>query len=177
MYRTNGILFAAATLVVPGAFAQHAAPSAPKDAVSDNWDVYGTLGASLKGRTGLEVELGVKYQPASWIEFGFSPANLVFFENEDDNFENQDLGNGQSRCRNLSNGQFADDYNCAPDVSWRGAATGELNLGDNLSVGGGYLFGEQESAFGSLRYNFNDTFSLLGRAGEEYASLAIVARF
>ena len=177
MLRASGLVGLFTALVSQNALAQHEQTSQTADTPRDYWDVYGSLGGSLEGRTGVEVELGVIYQPASWIEFGFSPANLVFFENEDDNFENQNLGNGQTRCRNLSNGQFADDYNCAPDVSWRGTATAALNLGDNVSVGGGYLFGEQEAAFGSLSYNFNDNFSLLGRAGDEYASLAVVLRF
>jgi|JI9StandDraft_2_1071091.scaffolds.fasta_scaffold118825_1 hypothetical protein len=177
MLRSHLLLFTVGCFFAQEALADEIANPAPEDQSSDYWDLYASLGGSLEGRTGVEVELGVKFQPVRWIEFGFSPANLVLFENEDDQYESQSFSNGNTVCRDLSNGQFADESHCAPDVSWRGTATGEFNLGDHLSLGGGYLFGEQDAAFGSLRYNFNDTFSLLGRAGDEYASVALVAHF
>ncbi|MGE6698211.1 hypothetical protein ACQKH5_11005 [Hyphomonas sp. NPDC076900] len=143
----------------------------------DKWDAYGNLGYSFEGRTGVEIEAGVKYRPVSWIEFGASPANLIFYENEDDHYQRETFSNGGEVCRDTTNGQFADDARCAPDVAWRGLVTGELNLGPNVSAGGGYLFGDQEAGFGSLRYNFSNRWALQGRVGSEYGSLAVSLRF
>lgn len=143
----------------------------------DFWDVYGGIGGSFEGRTGVEIELGAKFQPADWIEFGVSPANLVLYENENDLYEQETFGNGATVCRDLSNGQFTDEENCAPELSWRGNVTGEVNLSDEFSVGGGYLFGDQEAGFGSLRYNFSPSMALVGRVSESYTSAMLILRF
>ena len=150
------------------------APPAPE---KDVWDGYAFLGGALDGRTGVELEFRAKFKPASWVEFGISPANFVFYEDETDQYETDSFSNGQTRCRNTDNGQFADDSHCAPAIDWRGTVTGEFNLGDNFSVGGGYLIGDGGSPFGSLRYNFNSSFALQGRAGDDYGSIAFVLMF
>lgn len=163
-------------LVAFGSGVVHAETTAPSAPV-DRWDIYGSLGGAFEGRTGFELEVGVKFRPAPWIEFGASPANLVFYNNEDSQYQRQTFSNGQSRCRDLSNGQFARDELCGPDVAWRGTATAELNLGERFSVGGGYLFTDEGSAFGSLRYNLNTNFALQGRAGTDYGAIAVVLSF
>lgn len=173
MKKLGAVLSTIALVSVGGASAQ----SENSSSVEDKWDVYGNLGYSFEGRTGFELEAGVKYRPAAWIEFGASPANLIFYENEDDQFESETFSNGQKVCRDSSNGQFTNEENCGPDTAWRGTVTGEFNISSSVSIGGGYLFGDQSAGFGSLRYNFSQRVSAQGRIGSDYGSIAVSLRF
>ncbi|MEZ5953020.1 MAG: hypothetical protein R3C13_01820 [Hyphomonas sp.] len=165
------MLIAAAASFEEGAAAVETQASVTQE---DRWSGYAALGYSFEGRTGVELEIGARYKVLPVVELGFSPANLVFYENTDDQYYDDTFSNGQDRCRDSSNGRFVDDAYCAPDVAWRGTVTGESDLGDKLSIGGGYLFGDQQAGFGSLRYNAGDHFSIVGRGGEDYATVALV---
>jgi hypothetical protein len=150
-------------------------------AESPHW--YASGGYAFEGTRGWELEFGGQVDWNDRVYLFASPADFVFFDGDPpEGFYRDTFSNGQSRCRNASNGQFAPDENCVGegDMEWRATVGGQLRLTDNILIGGGALYtfesdieerAETWDGFGSFTWEFSRTFGVQLRGGAEYASL------
>ena len=164
--------------VLPGIIATIAAP-----AVAESPHFYLTGGYAFQGVEGWEVELGGQFDFDDRIYFRASPANVVFFDGDPPvGFYSDTFSNGQTRCRNQSNGQFANDANCVTetDSEWRGSLDGYIRINPNVLIGGGGLYtfqsddDEREGAwtgFGALMFEANERLGFELRGSGDYAAV------
>ncbi|MCP2678101.1 hypothetical protein NHF45_00990 [Maricaulaceae bacterium NA33B04] len=132
--------------------------------------------AQVADRNGAELGVGGRY---AWS--GLRLTGMVggfIYANEDDRFEEQTFNNGNTVCRDLSNGQFADDANCAPDVSAYGKLEAGWAFDNGFEVGVGGRFSEDlTSAYGSVAYRFNGGGAIYAAGGDDYLTVGIGLRY
>ena len=161
---SNAVIAAAAFLSMP------AAATAQSVVVEAN-------GARAHGRWGGELGLGYRIGMGG---FALTPAIGVFLhEGDNDRFERQTFSNGQSRCRDLSNGQFASDSEC---VNIAAKAYGRVEATYAIpafaEVGGGVrLSKDKASPYGTIALPLGPSLRLKGNAGDRYYALGLTARF
>jgi hypothetical protein len=127
--------------------------------------------AKIAERTGTEFAIGYAFR-SSRLEL--IPSIGAFLSpNEDDQFENQTFRNGQTVCRDLSNGQFSNEENCGPEVAAFGKIEVNFLATEKFSLGIGGYISDEATAFGRIAYKFTDKVSLQASGGENYASLGI----
>ena len=134
--------------------------SAPEAATNENHSVstgtqhrgfYGTLGAggtqagSVEGFA-LTAGLGFRFGP---LLVTANAADVTLSSGDSGPYYRDEFSNGQSRCRNGDNGQFAEDSKCiAIDADY--AASADLNIilpGTPLFIGGGGRVGGDSNLF------------------------------
>lgn len=109
--------------------------SAARDVSSPPHWLYGSLGYSIQGAKGFEFALGFQADWNRLIYVRASPLNLVL--TQADGFYRDQFSNGQSRCRDESNGQFASDGACN-GLDYRVDADAYIRFG-SVSIGGGVI--------------------------------------
>lgn len=177
MYRTLAAVAAATALTAP-AFAQAGQPqSTPRN-------FYGSLGYSFSGAEGFELALGVQ---ASWNDFIYvraSPLNFVL--TDVDGFYRDSFSNGQSRCRDESNGQFATDESCS-GLDYRVDADLYVRLAPQVLIGGGAMYTVSSEytpdregvtdTFVAVMFEFNPGVGVELRGGSDNAAIRLRAAF
>ena len=115
-------------------------------------------------------ELGLAYGIGAG-GFTLRPGGGLFlYEGDNDRYYNDDLGNGQSRCRDSTNGLFADDSNCiniAVKAYARLEATYTIPGGPELGVGGRYS-GDEIRPYGTISFAIAPRIRLKGNVGDDY---------
>jgi hypothetical protein len=164
-------VYGLALTLAPAALAQDAAK--PSGSVS----LAAELGyAQVADRNGAELGVGGRY---AWS--GLRLTGMVggfIYANEDDRFEEQAFNNGNTVCRDLSNGQFADDANCAPDVSAYGKLEAGWAFDNGFEVGVGGRFSEDlTSAYGTVAYRFDGGAAIYAAGGDDYFAAGIGLRY
>mgnify|MGYP003409418649 CR=1 FL=1 len=92
------------------------------------------------------------------------------------------FSNGNTICRDESNGQFADDELCNSeiDTEWRATAELQLRVADNVLIGAGGIYviqgdldsdEERLSAYGSMTLELTPRFAINFKGGSDYASV------
>jgi hypothetical protein len=151
------------------------AQTAPQNVESRNGAILELNAARVGDRTGAELGVGYAFRSS---RFELVPSVGAFiFPNEDDRFTSQTFNNGQTVCRDLSNGQFSDDVNCGPDVGAFGKIELNFLATDRFSLGVGGYVGDQSNAFGRLAYRFSDKVSIQGMGGGGYIAIGLRAGF
>ena len=157
------------------------APLPTPDQPSPFWYLSG--GYAFNGTEGWELELGGRVDWNDFIYFSASPANVVIFEGDaPEGFHNETFSNGNTICRDESNGQFADDELCNSeiDTEWRAAAEFQLRVADNVLIGAGGIYviqgdidpdEERLSAYGSMTLELTPRFAINFKGGSDYASV------
>ncbi|MCI4645758.1 MAG: hypothetical protein MRY64_13340 [Hyphomonadaceae bacterium] len=135
-----------------------------------SWGGHLSGGYAFEGQEGGELEAAVSIQYKDWARLNLIPVNVVFYEDEDSPFYNDTFSNGQSRCRDSRNGQFADDSECAPAADYRAGAEALVLLNQNFGLGGGVLVGDEAMPFASAGVEFGKYFGLYVRGGDDYAA-------
>lgn len=165
-------------LILPTLAATIATP-----AIAESPHFYLTGGYAFEGVEGWEVELGAQFDFDDRFYFRASPANVVFFDGDPpEGFYIDSFSNGQSRCRNEFNGQFADDANCVTEIDseWRASADGYVRINRNFLIGGGGLYTFQSDSderegqwvgFGALMFEANERLGFEVRGGGDYAAV------
>ena len=142
---------------------------------AENWQANLNL-AKVGEVTGSEVELGYDFGNE---RFRLTPIVGAFiYKNDDDRYYNDSFSNGQSRCRDSSNGQFADSSYCAPDVQAFAKFEGAVHIGKSWEVGAGVRVAEQDTTpyvLVGAQFSNNGRFKLFG--GKDYAGVGIGLRF
>lgn len=137
-------------------------------------DVTGELGYARVGeRDGVELGIGGRY---GWNDLRLSGVIGGFvYANEDDRFRSETLGNGNTVCRDTSNGQFSDSSNCAADVSAYGKIEAAWAFDNGLEIGVGGRFTEDlNTPFGTLAYRFGQGGgAIYATGGDDYIGIGI----
>ncbi|MXO97804.1 hypothetical protein GRI97_02230 [Altererythrobacter xixiisoli] len=133
-------------------------------------------GARAQGEWG--AELGAGYN-LSFQGFTLRPIGGVFVHSGDhDGYEWQNVGGGQSRCRNLGNGQLADDDRCESgrDVSLYGRLEATYTLVGTTEFGvGARISGDEPRVYGTLSFPVLPRIRVKANAGDRYYALGLRA--
>lgn len=124
---------------------------------------------------GAELGLGWRFSARN---FHLTPVVGGFvYQADNDRYYRDTLGNGQTRCRDGSNGQFARDNLCndgAVDAYGRLEATFNIR---QVEAGVGYRVSEEDSVpYGTVSVKFGDMWALKINAGEDYVGAGLVLR-
>lgn len=160
----GGLLAAAAMTVL--------APSAFADGV-----VLEANGARAQDRWGGELGLGYTLDAGG---FSIRPIGGVFLHaGDEDRYYRDDLGNGQTRCRDGDTGRFADDSNCTNiDVKWYAKLEATYTIPLGPEIGGGARFSsEKVRPYGTIGFGLGPNLRLKGNVGASYYAVGVKAQF
>ncbi|MFT6661347.1 MAG: hypothetical protein ACJA0K_001339 [Maricaulis maris] len=145
-------------------------------AQTTGWSPTGEIGIAHAGEiTGSEVGVGARYAVSDIRLTGI--VGGFIYPNSDDRYRSETFNNGNTICRDTSNGQFADESRCAADVSAYGKLELSYAFTDRFEGGLGGRFGEDGSSpYGTLAYRWPSGWAVYGAAGSEYASAGISYR-
>jgi hypothetical protein len=129
-------------------------------------------------------ELGIGYRVSIW-RVNITPYIGGFIHGEDnDRYREETFRNGNTVCRDTTNGQFADDENCdnlAVDIYGKLEATvTAINFGSSggIDIGGGVRFSEdQTTPYAALAVNFTSTISVRGNVGKDFWAAGVHLAF
>lgn len=132
-------------------------------------------GARAQGEWG--AELGAGYN-LSFQGFTLRPMGGVLLHGSDnDEFERQNIGSGQTRCRDLSNGQFADDDRCGgADLKLYGRVEATYTLLGTTEFGvGARISGDEPRVYGTISFPVLPRVRVKANAGDRYYALGLRA--
>lgn len=124
-------------------------------------------------------ELGLGYRFAAG-NFRLTPIVGAFITagEDDGRYRQETFDNGQTVCRDTSNGQFADKENCSGDldVAAYGKVEASYRIGGKVEVGVGARFGEDDAVpYGTLA--FGQVWGVKLAAGQDYYALGLTYGF
>ncbi|HYG27572.1 MAG TPA: hypothetical protein VD906_11755 [Caulobacteraceae bacterium] len=125
------------------------------------------------------VELGVGYRFAAGKVRVTPIVGLFVTTGEDDGrYREETFSNGNTVCRDTSNGQFADDVNCA--ANYDTAAYGKLEAAwrftDSFELGAGARLTEDEAKPYAV-LGFGSTWGVKAAVGDDYYALGVAFGF
>lgn len=129
---------------------------------------------------GLELAFGFKAEAKTGAAIALHPLQGVIYPTDPpDGYREETFSNGNTICRNLSNGQFADKKNCEGGAGFEYTPSIELTqrITYPVSIGVGYRAGKESGEYGMLKIMASERVYLAIRAGSEYRGLAIGAHF
>ena len=101
-------------------------------------------------------------------------------EGDNDRYSRQTFNNGQSRCRDSRNGQFADDDLCSNTAAeFYARAEAAFAVGNTVEIGGGARFGGDEDVvpFGTIGFRLSPSIMLRGNGGPDYFAAGLMVDF
>jgi len=124
-------------------------------------------------------ELGVGYNVGAG---GFAVRPIVgafIYQGDNDRYYEDTFSNGQSRCRDSTNGQFADDENCNNTaVKAYAKVEATYTLLGSAEIGGGARFSsEQARLYGTVSFPLAPRIRVKANAGDRYYALGLRADF
>lgn len=143
-----------------------AAPAAAQITIEGN-------GARADDRWGGELGIGYGLGAAG---FKLTPMiGALVYAGDNDRYREDELSNGQTRCRDTTNGQFADDERCS-NTKANAYAKVEATYSIPLiaTVGAGVRFSERRTTpYGTVAIPLAPTIKLKGNVGDRYFALGI----
>lgn len=134
-------------------------------------------GARSEGVWG--AELGAGYE-ISIAGLAIRPlGGVLVYQGENDRYIEDTFDNGQTRCRDSTNGQFAEDRLC-DDTALKAFAKLEASytIAGSLEIGaGGRYDGGDIRPYGKVSIPLAQQFRVQGNIGEEYIAVGLRARF
>lgn len=131
--------------------------------------------AQVADLTGADLGVGGRY---AWR--GLRISGLVggfVHQSEDDRYRSETFANGRTVCRDTSNGRFADDANCAPDIAAYAKLEGSWLFDERFELGGGVRISEAvASPYATLGYRWPNGLAVYGAGGDDYAALGVAFR-
>ena len=159
-------LCAAATILIAGlpqqAFAQVAVEANVARADSE-WGAELGAGYSFKFK-------GLAIRPMGGV---------LVYQGDNDRYYQDDIGGGQTRCRDRSNGQFADDANC-DDTAFKPYAKveGTFTLLGSAEAGLGARYsGDEVQPYATASFPVAPRIRIKANAGRDYYALGLRADF
>lgn len=105
-------------------------------------------------------------------------AGVFIFHDEDSRYQSETFSNGQTVCRDTTNGQFADDIHCAAALRPYGRLEATVVLGEAVELGGGGRVTEDGvTPYGTVGVVVSRAATIRGYAGESYFAGGIALRF
>jgi len=135
------------------------------------------LGARAQGEWGGELGIGYNAQIGP---IAIRPIAGVFIhQGDNDRYYEDTFSNGQSRCRDSLNGQFASDSKCVNvGVDWYAKAEVAYVAPTGFELGGGArVSSEKVRPYGTASFRLGPKIKLKGNAGPRYFALGIAAGF
>lgn len=140
------------------------------------------MGARAHGRWGGEFGAGYAFEMSI---FKLRPMLGAFlYKGDNDRYYRDDLGNGQSRCRDSTNGQFAKDSNCDNTaVKPYAKLEATISIPAFAEVGAGARFSSDKvEPYGTVAFSISPNpvgpaVKIKGNAGEGYYALGLAAGF
>lgn len=159
MKKTVALAFTACALAT-------AVPAAAQITVEGN-------GARADDRWGGELGIGYGFGAAG---FKLTPIiGALIYAGDNDRYREDDLSNGQTSCRDTTNGQFADDDRCnntKADAYAKVEATYSIPL--VATVGAGVRLSERRTTpYGTVALPLAPTIKLKGNVGDGYYALGL----
>lgn len=147
-------------------------------AASAGWT--GFVGYADGAHNGGEVALGYRYEAASGTAIALHPLQgVIYSTGAPEGYREETFSNGQTVCRDLSNGQFAKKSNCEDGLGFEYTPSAELTqrLGTKISIGAGYRGGDKASVYGVLQVYAFKVVHIGIRGGPEYTGAFVGAHF
>ncbi len=123
-------------------------------------------------------ELGLGY---NWTAGGFRLTPVVgalIYKGDNDRYSNQTLSNGNTVCRDHSNGQFAKKENCDNTAAKAyGKVEAAYRFGKTFELGGGVRVSDQTTPYGTVAAYFSDQLAVKGFAGKDYYGAGLALTF
>jgi len=143
--------------------------------------VVGAIGAQhlQSDGAGLSMLLGVGLARSTFVVS--LPVELTILPNSDSRYRTDTFSNGQSRCRDTSNGQFADTSLCGPRVvagmSLDALGFVKTDSSHALGFGAGYRVGPSAGPFAAAQFSFGlpsaTSWNLKARVGTELLEVSL----
>lgn len=134
-------------------------------------------GARSEGVWGAELGLGYQIDMAG---FSLRPlGGVLVYKGDNDRYYEDTFNNGQTRCRDSSNGQFADDRLC-DDTALKPYAKLEATytIAGSLEFGGGGRYdGGSVRPYGLISLPVAPRLRLHGNIGKEFAAIGVRGSF
>ena len=139
---------------------------AASQANAENWliEANGVKADDLSG-----AELGLGYRLALG-NFRLIPIVGALIHHDDNSrYREETFSNGQTVCRNTSNGQFAKNSNC-DDVAAKayGKLEAVYRFGNVAALGGGVRVSDKTSPYGTASFFIGERLALKGFGGKDY---------
>lgn len=134
-------------------------------------------GARATSEWGGELGVGYNFRLAG---FTLRPiAGAFIYSGDNDRYDEQTFDNGQSRCRDLQTGQFADDEKCDNTaVRFYGKVEATYTFVGALEVGGGARYSSDKvRPYGTASFAVAPKLRLKGNVGDRYYALGLRADF
>lgn len=135
------------------------------------------LGTRAQGEWGGELGLGYNAQIGP---IAIRPIGGVFIhQGDNDRYYEDTFSNGQTRCRDSQNGQFASDSKCVNvGFDWYAKAEAAYVAPGGFEIGGGARFSsEKVRPYGTAAFSLAPKVKLKGNAGPRYFALGVAAGF
>lgn len=128
-----------------------------------------TWGAELGIGYGLEIS-GFTLRPM---------AGVLLYHGDNNRYVEDTFNNGQTRCRDLSNGQFADDALCSNVAAKAyGKLEATYTVSDSFEFGGGGRFdGGKIRPYGMASVPISRSFRLQGNVGDDFYAIGLRGSF
>ncbi|MFO6430245.1 hypothetical protein ACLBKT_09165 [Erythrobacter sp. W302b] len=134
-------------------------------------------GARSEGVWGAEAGLGYEITAGG---FSLRPVGGVFvYQGNDDRYVSDTFNNGQTRCRDTTNGQFADDRLC-DDTALKayGKLEASYTFAGSIELGGGGRYdGGEVRPYGLVSFPIAPRFRIHGNVGEEFIAVGLRGAF
>lgn len=130
-------------------------------------------GARAQQRWGGELGLGYSLRLGG---FRLTPLGGVFIHRGDnDRYYRDTFSNGQSRCRDSTNGQFADDGDCVNlAAKWYGKLEATYAIPAGPEIGAGARFsGDRTRPYGTIAFPIGPSARIKGNVGDRYYALGV----
>lgn len=143
--------------------------------------VAGFFGYGAGANEGVEFALGYTHKWDSETAISVYPLQWVAYETPpSDRYREETFSNGQTVCRDRSNGQFADKEKCEPSTGFEYTPSIEVirKVAPELILGIGYRGGETRGGYGVVSLLPSGLpVSIGARIGGNYLGLFIGSRF
>jgi hypothetical protein len=126
---------------------------------------------------GAEVQFGYQKTFTSW-RLNIIPVSGILYRKDDSRYREETFSNGQTVCRDTTNGQFADDDKCNQtrfDYGFIGGA--DFLVTDRFNLGAGIRIGKETDIFAMAGYRVWEHVSVQLKAGADYRSIGLSMQF
>ncbi|ANK14178.1 hypothetical protein A9D12_07195 [Erythrobacter neustonensis] len=134
-------------------------------------------GARSEGVWGAELGLGYQVTAGG---FSLRPiGGVLVYQGDNERYFTDTFNNGQTRCRDRTNGQFADDRLC-DDTALKpyGKLEASYTVAGSLELGGGGRYdGGAVRPYGLVSFPIAPRFRVHGNVGEEFFALGLRGAF
>lgn len=140
----------------------------------------GFAGYADGAHDGAELAFGYRYETSSGTSISLHALQgVIYSTGAPDGFRKETFSNGQTVCRDLSNGQFSEKENCQSGFGFEYTPSAEVaqRITSSFSIGAGYRAGDAVGAYGAIHIQAFKVAHIVARVGPEYVGAAFGIHF